>query len=376
MSAPLIAHVIFRLQVGGLENGLANLIDRIPDSRYRHAIISLTDTTDFRERIRGGVPIIALNKSPGHDIKVFARMWKVLRELRPDVVHTRNLAALEMQVPAALAGVGARVHGEHGWDIFDPDGQNRKYQLLRRGLSPFVHRFVPLSRHLHGYLRDRVGIPKSKLRQIYNGVDTERFAPSGASPRSKVFPNWPTDAVIIGTVGRMETVKDQPTLARSFIRLRERSPQARAKARLVLLGDGALRGEVERVLSEGDALEAAWLPGSRDDVASLLPGFDIFVLPSLAEGISNTVLEAMSCGLPTVVTEVGGNPELVGADHGRLVKAGDVESMSEALALYVQDANQRREHGQQARRKIETNFSIDTMVESYLSVYDEVLNRV
>src|SRR5688572_1793372 len=114
---PLIAHVVYRFDVGGLENGVLNLINHMPVESYRHAVISLTDITDFQSRIeRDNVELIALNKRPGHGMKVFPRVWSLFRRMRPSIVHTRNLAALEMAIPAWTAGVPIRVHGEHGRD--------------------------------------------------------------------------------------------------------------------------------------------------------------------------------------------------------------------------------------------------------------------
>ena len=124
---PLIIHVIYRLAVGGLENGLVNLINRMPAGLYRHAIVSLTDISNFRQRItRQDVACIALHKRPGHDLRMLWQLWRLFRERRPAIVHSRNLAALDAQLPAWLAGVPARIHGEHGRDVHDLDGSSRK----------------------------------------------------------------------------------------------------------------------------------------------------------------------------------------------------------------------------------------------------------
>jgi hypothetical protein len=111
---PLIAHIIYRLDMGGLENGLVNLINRIPAERYRHAIICLTDYSEFRQRIqRSDVAVYALNKPSGNSPHTHFMLWRLLKQLRPDIVHTRNLAALEGMLPAFLARVPVRIHGEH-----------------------------------------------------------------------------------------------------------------------------------------------------------------------------------------------------------------------------------------------------------------------
>ncbi|MCA1805805.1 MAG: glycosyltransferase [Xanthomonadaceae bacterium] len=195
-------HVIYRLAVGGLENGLVNLINRMPVDRYRHAIVSLTDISDFRERIaRPDVDCIALHKRPGHDVRMLWHLWRLFRARRPTIVHSRNLAALDAQLPAWLAGVPVRIHGEHGRDVHDLDGNSRKYRWLRRGFRPLIHRYVPLSRDLEDYLRGPVGVPESRIRLICNGVDTQRFRP--VDMRAAVLPSGfaSKDSLVIGTVG-------------------------------------------------------------------------------------------------------------------------------------------------------------------------------
>lgn len=372
---PLIAHVIHRLDVGGLENGLVNLINCMPPERYRHAIICMTGYSEFRRRLVREVEILDLRKRPGKDLGVHFRLWRELRRLRPAIVHTRNLATLEAVLPATLSGVKARVHGEHGWDVGDMQGTSRKHQGLRRLFAPFVSRFITLSRHSQQYLREQVGVATHKISQIYNGVDTTLFYPRSA-PDPTVLPSGfaSADALVIGTVGRMQQVKDQPTLARAFVQLLALAPELRERARLVLVGDGPLVAECELVLRQAGVEALAWLPGNRDDVPALLRSFDIFVLPSLAEGISNTILEAMASGLPVVATRVGGNPELVDeATTGYLVPAASPLEMAQALLAYCKDDDLRRAHGQAGRAKVEVQFSMDAMVSNYLAVYDTVL---
>ncbi len=135
---PLVTHVLYSFDVGGLENGVVNLINHMPPERFRHAVIALAQCApDFCQRVqRADVEFISLHKPPGHGIKLYPRFYRLCRQLRPAIVHTRNLAALEFAVPAALAGVPARVHGEHGWDISDPGGTQRKYQCCAAPTAP------------------------------------------------------------------------------------------------------------------------------------------------------------------------------------------------------------------------------------------------
>lgn len=373
---PVIAHIIYRLSVGGLENGLVNLINRIPPDRYSHVIICLKEATDFSQRIqRPDVQIMALHRKEGQDFGMFMRLFSVLRALKPDIVHTRNIATLECQVPAWLAGVRARVHGEHGWDVADPGGTNKKYQWLRRLLRPWVQYWIPLSKHSEVYLRAKVGVPATKIRRICNGVNTEAFYPRADIKPSIAGCPFGTveNLVLFGTVGRMHGVKDQMTLVRAFIHLLHNRPEFAATARLVLVGDGPLRQEAITALTAAGLADLAWLPGERNDVSAILRGLDIFVLPSLAEGISNGILEAMATGLAVVATDVGGNPDLVlDGVTGRLLPAANPVAMAAIFAEYLEQPDRIRAHGAAGLERVLQQFSLDSMVSQYLAVYDDI----
>ncbi|MGB0749222.1 MAG: TIGR03088 family PEP-CTERM/XrtA system glycosyltransferase [Magnetospiraceae bacterium] len=377
---PLVAHVIERLTVGGMENGVVNLINNMPTDRYRHAVICLRHATDFRFRIRReGVEIVELHKGDGKSLNTYADLWKALRRLKPAIVHTRNLPAVDMVAPAFLAGVPAIVHGEHGRDALEVAGANRKYNLIRRVLSPVVGHYITVSKDIEFWISDVVGIPARKVTQIYNGVDSVKFRPRLAGdplPEGFPFPKEPGAPLVIGTVGRLQTVKDQPNLAKAFVDLLDRYPGARDRVRLAIVGDGDLGEEVRRILAAANALDQAWMPGARDDTGEIYRALDIFCLPSVNEGISNTILEAMSSGLPVVATRVGGNPELVtDGETGLLVPPQDPRALADAFIRYLDNPGLVAAHGQAARARIDRDFSMDAMMTAYAGVYDRVLRR-
>ncbi len=370
---PLIAHVIYRLDIGGLENGLVNLINHLPEDRYRHVILCLKGYSEFRNRIhRKDVEVIDLKKQEGKDPQLYLRLWRQFQKLKPGIVHTRNLSTLPAMVPAFLAGVPIRIHGEHGRDMGDLDGSNIKNRLLRRLFKPFVSHFIALSKDLESYLIHAIGVPKQKISQIYNGVDTKRFYPGRVENNPIPF-NVP-GLVVIGTVGRMQAVKDQLTLTRAFIQLLEQAPQWRQCARLVMIGDGPLRNQSLALLEFAGFADYAWLPGARNDVAQIMRHMNIFVLPSLAEGISNTILEAMASGLPVIATRVGGNAELVDDQNtGALVSSNDPEMMAQKILDYLDQPALTKMHGLHAREKTEACYSIGTMVQNYARIYDSTM---
>lgn len=378
-SRPLIAHVVYRFDVGGLENGVVNLINRLPPERYRHAVVALTEITEFRRRIvRDDVQYVALRKPPGQGVWQWPALVRLFRELQPSIVHTRNIAALEASVPALLAGVPVRLHGEHGWDSADPDGTNWKHRLTRRAYRLAVQHWIALSSHIEAYLRDAVGVPAARLTRICNGVDTQRFQPA-AGGRRAVIAGSPFDDPslwVVGTVGRLQTVKDQVNLVRAVEHTVKTSAQARTRLRLVVAGDGPQRGEVEAAIRDAGLQAHVWLAGVRQDVPAVLRGLDAFALPSRAEGISNTILEAMACGLPIVATRVGGTPDLIDEGvTGMLVPPADPRAFGEALLGLMQNPYAARRLATAARGECERRFSLDRMVADYAALYDDLLAR-
>ena len=375
--APLIVHVIHQLRMGGLENGVVNLINRTPSDRYRHCVLCVEDYSDFRNRItRPDVDVIALHRSNLGTLGLYRRIHAILQRKRPAILHSRNLSGLDALLPAYLAGVPCRIHGEHGWDVGDLKGENQRPRLLRRLHAPLVHRYVAVSKDLERYLVDGVGIDAARITHIYNGVDTSRFAPA-VKPQGMMPAGFEgEDKFVIGTVGRLNPIKDQATLILAVARVVGSHPMLRGKVRLAIVGDGPLKASLASCAAESGISDFLWLPGARDDTDRIYRCFDVFALPSLNEGISNTLLEAMASGLPVVATAVGGNRELVqDGVTGRLVPPGSVEALAGALTEYIFDSGKGAGHGAASRRRVLESFSIDTMVAAYLRTYDEVRAR-
>jgi sugar transferase (PEP-CTERM/EpsH1 system associated) len=376
-SPPIVAHIVYRFDTGGLENGIVNLINHMPASSYRHVVVALTEVTEFSKRItRPDVEFIALNKGPGHGFRLYPQLYRLFKQMRPAIVHTRNLAALEAQMPAWAAGVPVRLHGEHGRDVTDLHGENRTLQRVRRIYRPFVHHYFALSRDLASYLKDKVHVPSSRITQVYNGVDVARFAPPPGGVRSAIAgcPFNAPEHWLIGTVGRMQTVKDQTNLACAFVLALQQQPALRERLRLVLVGEGALREQCASILRDAGVLDLGWLPGERSDVADVMRGLDCFVLPSLAEGISNTILEAMATGLPVIATDVGGNADLVvHGQTGEIVPSKQPAAMARSLLSLAMQPEAARALGLAGRQRVQARFSLPAMVATYQLVYNQQL---
>lgn len=373
LSPPLIIHVLHHLVVGGMENGVVNLINHMPVDRYRHAVVCIEDYSDFRNRIRSeDVRVHAMHRSKIGTWALRRELHRLFLTSRPTIVHSRNLSGLDALLPALVAGVPCRVHSEHGWDVDNLDGSQLKPALLRRMHAPLVDRYVAVSKDIERYLREGVGIDGTRVTQIYNGVDTSRFSPQAQQPIAGLPSGFvDQDVIVIGTVGRIQAVKDQATLLRAFAATRQRLPEQANRLRLMIIGDGPLLKDLRALAASMGIAESCWMPGALDTVPEALAAMDIFVLPSLMEGTSNTILEAMASGLPVLATAVGGNIELVSTGlSGMLFRPGDASSLADLMVEYVRDKALRLAHGEYARSLAQKDFSLQAMTDRYCAVYD------
>jgi sugar transferase (PEP-CTERM/EpsH1 system associated) len=370
---PLIVHVLYRLDTGGMERIIVSLINASRD-RYRHAVIALNGFGALRGEIEHAVTAcLSLDKKPGKDWACHGRFWRALRHLKPDLVQTYNVGTLDLAPVVKLAGVRRLVHAEHGRDAADPQGKNLKYLRLRRWMAPFIDRYVAVAPDLRDWLTDHAGIRRAKVAYIANGIDAAAFdLPRGE--RRLLGDFAPAGTVLIGHVARLDKVKDQAGLISAFKFLREETGQA--DCRLVIAGDGPQRSALEKQIAELGLAASVRLLGNRGDVAELMAECDVFALSSIAEGMPVTLLEAMAARLPVVATDVGGVALVVDAGvTGTLVPANDPRAMAGALRAYVTDAPLRRQHGEAGCARVAAQFSLNAMVASYAALYDGLLGR-
>lgn len=362
-SPPLIVHLIYRYALGGMEVQLTERLNRMPKERYRHAIVSLAEADrEFAKRLkRQDVAIHDLGKQPGPGLGMHAKLWRLLRTLRPAVLHTYNLSAIEYGVTALAAGVPVRINGAHGREAEDLHGERTRHRLLRRCLVPFYDCCYANSRAMEAWNRERVGVPTARSRFLPNGVDIDRFIPR--------FDRGGAGAVV-GTVGRLDPVKDQATLIDALALLQQRV----AAVRLIIVGKGPCLRDL-RLRAEQRGVAHLCSIASRADVLPLLQQMTVFVLPSLAEGTPGAVLEAMACGLPIVASRVGGVPELVeDGVSGTLVDPGNAQALASAIERYICTPSLARQHAWAARQAAEGR-SMQASADAYLAMYDALCAR-
>lgn len=366
-----ILHILHSLQIGGLENGVVNLINNLDDTRFEHSICCIDSSGPVADRLKRDVEIYTLNKGKKRDYVLPFKLTRIIKRLNPDIVHTRNWGTIDGVIGAKLAGVKHVIHGEHGREATDPAGRNNLRKWARKALNPIVSRFITVSNDLQRWLVNEVKIPADKVSQIINGVDTTSFSPSEDKRRSREKIGVNPDSFVIGMVGRLDPVKDHETLFRSFKIFCDR--RKNEEIILLIVGSGPLQGELETLAKDLNISNKLIFTGDRNDIALLYNCMDVYVLASIAEGISNTILEAMACGLPSIVTGIGGNVELIKeGETGFIFNTCDCVELAEKLSFYFHNSPILRIHGSKARMMAEKKFSLSRMIDEYEKLYFEV----
>ena len=357
-SPPIIAHLIYRLDIGGLERVMLNCINQMQDQVFEHIIISLTEANNFAQSLENPIKVYCLHKRPGADLIIHYKLYKLLKQIKPGVLHTYNLPTIEYHPIAKLAGVQGHIHAEHGRDIGDPQGLNKKHNLLRRSMALFINTYISVSEDLHVWLANTVGVANSKNVLIQNGVNTVQFN------REKTA----HDRLRLTIVSRISAVKDHQNLLQAMQILKAQLP-IDALPELAIVGEGELRAELEQYCLQHCLSNVTFL-GARNDISTVLSQTDIFVLSSIAEGIPMTILEAMSASTPVVATNVGGISEVIeNAKQGFLVQKSDPNALAQAIQHYIKQPALIVEHGNNARQKVLDKFDERIMVQAYVREY-------
>lgn len=359
-----------------MENGVINLVNHLDHDRFEHSICCIDSSGPMAQRInQRNIQIFELKKR-GRDYFLPLKLTRLIRRINPDIVHTRNWSAIDGVIGAKLAGIVHIIHGEHGREATDPTGANMRRLRIRKLLHPLVSRFVTVSADLKQWLIYDVGVPEGKVVQIINGVDTDRFCPPQDKAAAKMKAALPPDSFVIGSVGRLDPVKDYTTLILAFKSVLTGQTGLTGligKTVLMIIGSGAEEANLRQLTHDIGIMDRVYFMGEREDIPQLMQSMDVFILPSIAEGISNTILEAMACGLPIVASRVGGNLELIeDGKTGFLFSNGDYKELSDKLGIYFSNSKVLSEHSVSSRKKAEHKFSLLRMIEKYEKLYCSV----
>lgn len=369
---PRVLHIIDTLGFGGAELGLARIVERTAH-RFEHSVLCIREGGRTAQLIEAQqVPLLKLHKPNGTQWHLPLRIAQVCRSLRPHVVHTRNWGTMDAVIGARLARVPVVVHAEHGFSIGDVLGAHRYRRWLQRILFAGIDRVVAVSEHLRNLLLDEIGIQPSKVVLIRDGIDVGRFQGHADRAALRGRLGYGPNDFVIGSVGRLDPVKNFSALIDAMAALVPR----RSDARLMIAGDGPDEDNLRRQVQQLGLDKQIALLGYREDISDLLNAMDLFVLPSLAEGTCNAILEAMAVGLPVVATRVAGNPELVLHDQtGWLVPPRDVRALAERIEYYANNPVLGRQHGLAGREHVLRQYTAEQMVDAYADLYRGELAR-
>jgi len=369
--APVILHVRSGFLVGGPEKLIMSGLNRMRESEFN--FILTTFVLPGRENhlvtaaLKRGLDIEKIRIRNSFDPSAISSLRRIIKRRRAAIIVAHDYRAVGLTLLCTIGLCIPRIAVAHGWT-----SQNTKvriYEKIERHALKLMDRVVAVSKPKYRELVN-LGISETKLVDIENGVELPQTKMTGRSPILKEFLSLPEETVLIGTVGRMSKEKAQTYFLKAAARLKDKHP----KARFVILGDGQMRTDLEKEARTLGIEGICLFPGWWTDMETVFRGLDLFVLPSLTEGLPMALLEAMSYGLPSVVSEVGGCPDVIdNGKNGYLVKPGDLDTLTSRIDMLLSDPESRRRVGEQARIRIAERYTMDRYAGQFLSLYRTII---
>ncbi len=361
-----VLHLITELDTGGAQKALARLLAHLDRERFTpHVACLYNGDRAVAQEIRSlGIPVIDLGMTAKWRADAMGRLYRLLRRVRPTILHTWMFHAnVPGRVLGRLAGVPIIIGSERTM------GQEAGWRYrLNRWTHPLADRIVCVSQQVADFVVGHANTPREKTVVIHNGVDLRAFHRSITVREARSSLGLPLDAAIAGTVTRLSPVKRLDVLIQAVGSL----PDVHS----VIVGDGSQQAPLVRMADQLDLGSRVHFVGHQQDVRPWLAAFDVFVLPSDWEGMSNALLEAMAASLPVVATRVGGTPEVVVEGvTGLLVPPGDPRSLARAVHHLLSHPHVRREMGKAGRARVEQSFLIEQTVRDTEQLYTEMLAR-
>lgn len=356
---------------GGMENGIVNVTNRLSPERFRVSICVLDSTESFSERLdRSKVEIHLIPKTlPGIDWTLVWKLARLFKRTNTDLVHSHNWGTFLYAVLAAKWARVPIIHGDHGRNVSDLARESWLKRWVKAFLGKRVERLSTVSQTLASEW-EAYGIPASKIRWIPNGVDVSRFHPRDVKPAFRRKFGLPENGLLIGSIGRLDTLKNYEVLVAAFARL----ATSHGDSNLALLGRGPEEQRLKAMADELKVADRVFFLGHRPNPEDFLAGLDVFVLPSKFEGMSNVVLEAMASGLPVVCADLPCHHEVFEADkEGLVVSPCNADVLAREMERLFRDHELRNRLASAARKKALERFSIERMVSEYERLYRDAV---
>ncbi|WP_166268461.1 glycosyltransferase [Marinobacter caseinilyticus] len=364
-----ILHITFNMGIGGTEQVIRQLVHQIPETEALSCVVCIDGSVGALGQLmqKDGIEVSALKRSPGFDRKLVRSIREMIRDGGFDIVHCHQYSPFIYGRLAAFGTNAKTVFTEHG--RFHPDRYRIKASVINWVLAMATPSIVAISKATRTALARYEFMPAWRIQVIYNGIGSLVSDPETEAKTRKHL-GIPVNAYLVGTVSRLDSVKNQKMMLRAFARFLKYCPNSY----LLMVGDGPEREELERQAQSTGCSERVLFTGFIDQPSGYLAIMDTFLLSSYTEGTSMTLLEAMSLGIPAVATTVGGNPEIViHGETGLLVQSDDDAEFAEAMARIYKDAELRETLARNSRVRFSERFSATVMAGHYLKIYRQIL---
>lgn len=362
-----IMHTVLSLEMGGLEKVVSDTVSGLDKDRFNVEVCCFDSPGHFASSLSDrGIKVNLVKRNQSHyDVFFPFRLKRLLQHNKTDILHMHSGTFFLGTQAALLADIPRMVYTDHGRHLVDP----KILLAMDKFCGYFVKKIIAVSNELEKYLVEVVRLPAAKITTIINGINTDVFTSGPKSPALLDELKIPPSHRIIGTVGRLAEVKDQVSMIKAFAKVLEEI----SDITLLFIGEGPLLSVLQQTARDYNVAENVVFAGKRSDISRLMNLIDIFMLTSLSEGTSISLLEAMASGVTPVVTDVGGNPSIVQHEvNGILVRPKDVSGMAAAISSLLNHDDQRDRYSRNAMNTVRNNYSLESMIDKYSDVYNEL----
>jgi len=363
-----VTHLTFDMRIGGTEQVIKNLVENSDPQQVESSILCIESPLGpfADDLLNNGVEITAFSRSPGFDRSLIKQIRGYIKENKIDILHCHQYTPWVYGALAAIATKTQVVFTEHG--RFYPDSTTWKRKLV----NPWLHKITAATTAISNATKDALTIyeylPREDIQVIYNGIAPLVIDQQQVEQLREEL-NIGKNTLCLGTIARLDPIKNHPMMLHAFRKVLDNG----IDTKLLIVGDGEMRSAIAALITELDLSQHVIMAGYKSKPHNYLALMDIYLLSSLSEGTSMTLLEAMSIGKPCVVTDAGGNPEIIkNKVNGLVTKNDDANAFTKAILTLGSDSNLRKNMARKSRQRFEQHFSADSMVNQFLKLYQQI----
>jgi glycosyltransferase involved in cell wall biosynthesis len=360
-----VLHLTFDMRIGGTEQVIKNLIETTDTTKYDASILCIEQPIGpFGQLlIKSGINIDSFQRKNGFDLTLIKDIRRYIKQHKIDVLHCHQYSPWVYGTFATIFLNVKVIFTEHG--RFYPDSGSWKRRLINPLLSFFTSNITAISEATKQALVEFEYLTSKKIMVVYNGISSQIPQFELVSSLREQYNINPSN-VVFGTVARLDPIKNQTLLIKAFHQVLLQEPDCK----LFIVGDGEEREKLEHLTAKLNITESVIFTGYITQPLNYMALMDVFVLPSLSEGTSMTLLEAMSLGKPCIVTNVGGNPEVIkGQYNGIVVGNQELEQLRDSMVTLAENKQMREELGKNGKALFNRKFFVKSMTSDYQKIY-------